>query len=195
MKKRLIPIRILRSEHGRADRKIATGIAILFMATIVVLLVYVLVGAGKSPFNMIFNRSKFMYVQKSELADTYLYAKNYKKAKPLLEEMIKLRPKEPMPHSLLGVVYAKLNFPDNAIAEFQKATSLDPSFHEAYANLAALYEQFALESSRKDDMKSAKDFLLRAEKEIEKALEISPHNARYLQMQKDIIDNQNKIPK
>ncbi len=186
-------MRAVSSERGGIDRKIGAGIAAVFMAAAVFLIIYVLIFSGKSPFNMFFNRSKFMYTQKSELADTYLYAKNYKKAKPLLEEMIKLRPKEPRPHSLLGVVYAKLNFPDNAIAEFQEATSLDPSFHEAYANLAALYEQFAAESSGKSDMKSARDFLLRAEKEIEKALEIRPHNARYLQMQKEIIDSQKKL--
>jgi tetratricopeptide (TPR) repeat protein len=182
------------NEHGKKSLSVGAIFAYLIMALVVFLVLYVLFLAPKSPFNMIFIPSKFQYTQKMELAYDYLYADNYKKAKPLLEDAIKLRPNEPLPHDKLGVAYFKLGQPDRAIFELQKAVKLAPRYDEAYANLAAIYIKFAQENINKGDVQSARNNLLRAEKEVEKALGIKSKKAEYLRMQNDIIAARQKLP-
>jgi Tfp pilus assembly protein PilF len=181
--------------RGKAGRKSGKAAAALAMTLVLLLAGYLFIFTPKSPFNMIFNPSKFKYADQMDLAYDYLYAKNFKSAIPVLEEAVKIRPREPAAHDKLGVAYFETGEADRAVFELEKAAELDPKYHEAYANLTAIFMKRAQGGIDGKDYKTARTHLLRAAKEIEKALSIKPGDKRYLNMQNQIVNAQNKMPK
>jgi Tfp pilus assembly protein PilF len=188
-------LKMLRNEQGKIARNASLLIAAALMALVVFLVLYVFIFNPQSPFTMVFNRSKFQYTQKMNIAMDYLYAQNYKKAQTLLEDAIRVRPQEPKAHDKLGYVFFKLGKQDRAIFEFEKAIEVDPKYDEAYANLSAIYKKAGDSNAGKADKQTAINSYLRAEKELEKALRVAPNNPDYLKMQKTIIASRQNLQK
>ncbi|HOO57465.1 MAG TPA: tetratricopeptide repeat protein [bacterium] len=186
--------KILRQQSGKAKNIFATVMASLLVGAFLAMLVYALFFHRQSPFNMIFRNKSFDYSVKADLADTYYFAEQFEEARPILEELIEMKPDLARPRAQLGVTFAKLGYPDKAIESLEKAVELDPEYHEAYANLAAIYQAKASGMRDMMDFVKARELLLIAERQIEKALELRSENSNYLEMQKNIISDQGKLP-
>ncbi len=171
------------------------SVSMVLMALVVLLVGYVLIFNAKSPFNVVFNRAKFKYTDRMQVAYDYIYAENYKGSIPVLEEAIKLKPNKAEAHDLLGYSFYKTGQVDRAVFEFETAVKLDPKYHKSYANLAAVFMKKAQDGIDTKDYATARLHLSRAAKEIGTALEIMPKEPRYLDMQKQIVDTQIKMPK
>ena len=65
-------------------------------------------------------------------------------ARPVLERYIAARPQDPIGHTNLGVVYARLGRPRAAIAQLELAVQLDPEYPKAWMLLGLAYETAAL---------------------------------------------------
>ncbi|HTA69377.1 MAG TPA: protein kinase [Bryobacteraceae bacterium] len=78
-------------------------------------------------------------------ADTWLDKTNdalaaFRRALPLLEDAVKLHPQDPTIQSSLGIVYAKLQEPSQAIAHLETAVALAPTDGAVLARMAEAYE-------------------------------------------------------
>ena len=58
-----------------------------------------------------------------------------------LTEVIQKHPDDPQAYNMRGSVYADAGNPEAALADFNKATGLDPNYAQAYANRGLLYRQ------------------------------------------------------
>jgi len=95
-------------------------------------------------------------------ANVYYKMGNTEKFKSILEEATTKDPKNPELQYNLGVIAAESDHPEEAMAYYNKAIELDPTYVNAYINSAALVlnkeqavitEMNGLGTSKKDDLR------------------------------------------
>ncbi len=74
------------------------------------------------------------------LSEAYYQARDFKKAEDAVQSALKLRPKDPQAHNMLGLILQKMGLFDAAKKAFQQASFLDRKFQEPRANLANIEE-------------------------------------------------------
>ncbi|MEW6203640.1 MAG: tetratricopeptide repeat protein [bacterium] len=163
---------IFADTKGQSKKPAATILAFLLVAVFLFVMAYVLIIPGNSPFNRFINRHRFEVYKKEQIAFSYAFAGEYKKARPELEELVRIDPDNQKAHHLLGCTYARIGEIEKAIGEFNKVVQLNPRFHEAYANLGAISERYATESLKHKKYNEALRYLNEAETYYSKALSI-----------------------
>jgi tetratricopeptide (TPR) repeat protein len=98
------------------------------------------------------------------LADSYIQTNRMDDARPLLENLIKVDPKNAMEHVDLGIVYADENRKEDAAKEFQEAIKLAPNNVNAHYRLGRLYRSMGQTAEAKAELEKA-DSLNKAEDE------------------------------
>ncbi|HWJ58024.1 MAG TPA: tetratricopeptide repeat protein [Sphingomicrobium sp.] len=101
-----------------------------------------------------------------EMAGQLYQRRNYAQAQKVCEQVIKARPGNADAHNILGVTYAALGYPDQAVDMLQRAVKLNPNAASYYANLGEILRQ----NGRLDEASEA----------LEKALSLDPKNAQTL---------------
>ena len=74
-----------------------------------------------------------------DLGEAYIDAKEFEKAKPLIEEAIRLNPKHRLAYFYLGLIYDEKNDFEKARSNYKKAIEINPNAENAYNNLAILH--------------------------------------------------------
>jgi cellulose synthase operon protein C len=94
-------------------------------------------------------------------------------------------PKSPIPHNLRGLILLAQNSEPKAIASFEKALSIDPTFFAAAANLASLETK----AGRPEDAKKRYEALLKVDpKNIQTLIALSTHVQRTGGSSKDAVE-------
>jgi TolB-like protein/class 3 adenylate cyclase/tetratricopeptide (TPR) repeat protein len=96
------------------------------------------------------------------LGQTLNWARRYDEAIQHLRAWIAFEPNDWYSHRALGLAYQQTGNLSAAIAEFERATQLEPSNHEA---LAALVRGYALAGRRDDAQKGLDELLARSQRE------------------------------
>jgi len=122
----------------------------------------------------------------AEMVNIYLASHKTKEAMEYLTKAIELQPTNATYHFALGTLYDQTKQQDKAIASYQKATELDPTYVDAYLNAGASYynsgiEHFKIANDTKDDK------VYESEKKI--ALDYYSKAIPYLEKVKDISTN------
>lgn len=94
------------------------------------------------------------------LSEVYIVQKKWDKAAAVLQQGVRVNPKNAKIHSTLSLVYTIQNKIDEAISEALTVTRLIPNDYESHKNLAILYQQ--------------KGEITKAVLSIEKALVLAP---------------------
>lgn len=177
-----------RKKAAKASKIIAifivAGFAFMFVAAMT---------NDKNPIMMLFNKDKYDLGRARDEAFIYFEAKNYEKAVPSLEKLIKLDPEKALYHSMLGSSYARIGEPMKAISEFEETVRLDPEQHSAYGTMASIYLAYGKDAADKFNTELAQDFFNKATKQIEMALLKSPNNNDYKNIQKMIIASEDEL--
>jgi len=118
----------------------------------------------------------------SNLATAYSLIKDNSNAIEILDEWIKLEPKQGRPHFLKALLYFETGDSVLAVSELELAIKLDPNDTRSMYNLATYYYQ------------ENKDLVL-AEKYVKKALKIEPENQNYQYLLALIYQQQGQIEK
>ena len=116
----------------------------------------------------------------SNLATAYSLVNNYEKAKETLDSWILLQPDLSRPYYLKALLNFEMNKDEEAVADLIFAIKLNPNDTRSMYNLATYYFQ------------DKKDLLL-AEKYIESALKVEPHNQDYKYLLALIYRDQGKL--
>jgi len=120
----------------------------------------------------------------AEMVNIYLASGKNKEAMDYLTKAIELQPNNATYHFALGALYDQTKQQDKAIASYQKAIDLDPTYVDPYLNAGASYyntgiEHFKTANDTKDDKvyeaekKLALDYYAKAIPYLEKVKEIS----------------------
>jgi tetratricopeptide (TPR) repeat protein len=90
------------------------------------------------------------------LADSEIQMNRMDEARPLLEQLVKINPKNPMEHRDLGIVYADQGRNEEAVTELQTAIRLAPADVNAHWRLARLYNSIGRKSEAKVEFDTAR---------------------------------------
>lgn len=177
-----------RKTAGKASKIIAIFIVAAFAFMFVAAM-----ANDKNPIMRIFNKDKYELGRARDEAFIFFESKNYEKAVPSLENLIKLDPKIALYHLMLGTSYARTGEPMKAIAELEETVRLDPEQHSAYGTMASIYLAYGKDSAAKYNNELAQDFYNKATKQIEMALLKSPKNKDYQYIQKTIVSSESEL--
>ncbi|HPI77190.1 MAG TPA: tetratricopeptide repeat protein [bacterium] len=181
-------------KRGKVRSVVMTTLSSVVVLVVALLLVWVFFLHKGGPFNYFLRPKSFEFNHKMEQADLYYFASEFATATPMFEELVEMRPDNAIAHGKLGVSYAKTGKVEKALEHLDKAVELDPQFHEAFANKAAIHQSLARQKKELMDFPGAREQYLMAEMSIEKALEIKPKTSRYLEMQGEIVSEQREMP-
>jgi len=120
----------------------------------------------------------------TEMVNIYLASGKNKEAMEYLTKAIELQPTNATYHFALGALYDQTKQQDKAIASYQKAIDIDPTYVDPYLNAGASYynagiEHFKIANDTKDDKvyeaekKLALDYYSKATPYLEKVKEVS----------------------
>ena len=79
------------------------------------------------------------YQAKLILGNVYMYQRKFKQAQDLFESLIKLGPNNPVGYFRLGILQRMLKQNDLALANFEKAMSINPKLMDVFANIILLH--------------------------------------------------------
>ena len=154
---------------------------------------YIEVGDSAKAFNTLIKASK-KYPKDAwftqNIINHYIANEKYSEAQTYLDKVIKQQPKVAQYHYIKGNIAERLDNPDMALAEFDKALEIDPKLAGAYAGKARLFYNKAVKKQEQASTVSDQEYVL-WNKEIddlfrksiplfEKAHQLDKNNAEYM---------------
>ncbi|HEY2858838.1 MAG TPA: tetratricopeptide repeat protein [Terracidiphilus sp.] len=108
------------------------------------------------------------------LADADIQLQKSDEAKPLLEKLVKLTPKDAMAHRDLGILYADAGNNPDAVSQFEQAIRLAPNDVNAHYRLARLYRAMGRTAEAKVEFDKSRALNKAADEHLLKVMSTIP---------------------
>ncbi len=169
---------------------IATTLIVAFLGFLVLSFLF----SSGSPLNALLFPEKHKKMEKQKQAIILYDSKQWDKARTKLEKLVEENPDDTLYIYMLGTTYARLGYPEKAIGKLKRVIELDPKHHEAFGSMASIYYKYGEDAAENGSYEKARDYYKMAEGKIAQALNLAPDKLAYQEIQKQIIEEQERLP-